>query len=628
MPIFRFDDVSLRYGHHPLLEHAALEINPRERICLIGRNGEGKSSLLRLVAGEISPDSGTIWRAPSLRVAYLPQEAAWDHLDRSVYEMVADGLGETSALLVRYEQVVAALAGGHAPAMVEALADLQQRLEIADGWRLRQRIDSVLSRLGLNAGLRLGELSGGWKRRALLARALVCEPELLLLDEPTNHLDIDGIEWLERFIAEFSGAVLFVTHDRAFLEGLAPRIVELDRGRLLSWPGTFTDYLRRKAHQLATEAGASTLFDKRLSQEETWIRQGVKARRTRNEGRVRALEAMREQHRARRAQIGHARLQIDSGEASGLLVLEADSIDLRYGDTTVIRNFSVRIERGDRVGIIGPNGSGKSTLLRLLLGDLAPDRGLVRRGTRTRTAYFDQERTQLDPDATVMDSVASGKSMITIGDRTQHVAGYLRGFLFPQERLASPVRMLSGGERNRLLLARLFSEPTNVLVLDEPTNDLDVETLELLEELLIEFDGTLLLVSHDRAFLDHTVTSTLVFEGDGRVTEYVGGYSDWLRQRPTPKSQPTPTKDYRAAERVAPPPKSARRRSYKEQRELEAIPSTIEAFEAEQRALQDQLSTGALYRGAPAEAIAAEQRLKDITQALAMYYARWEALES
>ncbi|MHB8563713.1 MAG: ATP-binding cassette domain-containing protein [Acidiferrobacteraceae bacterium] len=627
MPILRIDDVSLRYGHHPLLEHAALEINARERICLIGRNGEGKSSLLRLVAGETPPDSGTIWRAPSLRMAYLPQEAVWN-LDRSVYEMVADGLAETSALLVRYEQTVAALAARPAPAMIAALADLQQRLEMADGWRLRQRIDSVLSRLGLDAGQRLRELSGGWRRRVLLARALVCDPELLLLDEPTNHLDIDGIEWLEGFLAEFSGAVLFVTHDRAFLEGLAPRIVELDRGHLVSWPGHFADYLRRKAHQLATEAGQAALFDKQLSQEEAWIRQGVKARRTRNEGRVRALEAMREQRRVRRAQIGQAALRLDSGEASGQLVFETDSVDCRYGDTTVIRNFSVRIERGDRVGIIGPNGAGKSSLLRLLLGDLVPDRGLVRHGARIRTAYFDQERAQLDADATVMDSVAEGRSMITIGERTQHVAGYLRGFLFPQERLASPVRMLSGGERNRLLLARLFAKPANVLVLDEPTNDLDVETLELLEELLIEFEGTLLLVSHDRMFLDHTVTSTLVFEGAGRITEYAGGYSDWLRQRPVLKLRLAPVKDCPVPERPVPPQKVARRRSYKEQHELEVIPHAIETLEAEQRALQDQLSSGALYRGAPAEAIAAEQRLRDIAQALAAYYVRWEALES
>jgi ATP-binding cassette subfamily F protein uup len=462
----------------------------------------------------------------------------------------------------------------------------------------------------------------------MLARALVCEPDLLLLDEPTNHLDIEAITWLEEFLVDFTGALLFVSHDRAFLKRLATRIVELDRGALTSWPGSYDDYVRRKHDQLAVEAQHNALFDKKLSREEAWIRQGVKARRTRNEGRVRALEALREQRRQRRDRVGMVDLRLEEGGLSGQLVFEAEHVDFSYGDTDVIKDFSVRVMRGDRIGIVGPNGAGKSTLIKLLLGELSPTRGQLRRGIRLQVAYFDQQRADLDPDAMVMDSVGEGSQTVTINGRSQHVAGYLQGFLFPPERLRSPVSTLSGGERNRLLLARLFARPANLLVTDEPTNDLDVETLELLEELLLEYQGTLLLVSHDRAFLDNAVTSTLVFEGGGRVGEYVGGYTDWLRQKkPAPKSESVARAGKPATATETPRAKS-RKLSYKDQRELEALPGKIEALEAEQSRLQASVSHPGFYQQ-PGEAIAATlARLQTVTAELEECYARWETLES
>lgn len=630
MPVLRLDNVSLAYGHHRLLDGVALEVEPGERLCLIGRNGEGKSSLLKLVAGESLPDSGALWHRPGSRVAHLTQEVAGG-IDQSVLEVVAGGLAEAGRLLAQYQQAAAALALDPTETRINHLSQLQHALEAVDGWRLQQRVETVLSRLGLNGSTPFSALSGGWRRRAMLARALACEPDLLLLDEPTNHLDIEAIQWLEEFLGSFNGAVLFVTHDRAFLRRLATRIVELDRGRLSSWPGNYDDYLRRKTEQLEVEAQHDALFDKRLSEEEAWIRQGVKARRTRNEGRVRALEAMRAQRQARRDRTGQVDLRLDEGESSGKLVFEAEHVHYAYAATPIVRDFSVRIQRGDRIGIIGPNGAGKSTLLKLLLGDLEPTQGTLRRGTRIQVAYFDQQRAQLDPDATVMDSVGGGKLTVTIGTRTQHVAGYLRGFLFPPERLRSPVSMLSGGERNRLLLARLFAQPANLLVLDEPTNDLDVETLELLEELLIEFQGTLLLVSHDRAFLDNVVTSTLVFEGNGEVAEYAGGYSDWQRYRRLPTTSPEAARQDRPVAAPAKRPAAAsakRKRSYKEQREIEALPNLIETLEAEQRALQTDLSDPNVLRQGTAAVATRQRRLADIALELDQCYARWEALES
>jgi ATP-binding cassette subfamily F protein uup len=630
MPLLRFDKVSLAYGHRPLLEQAKLEIRRGERVCLVGRNGEGKSSLIRLLSGEALPDDGKIWIRPGTRIAHLAQEVSPDS-DESVFDIVAGGLAGLGQLISQYHHTATELAHAHTPALTQRLAQLQHELEAGDGWRLEQRVEMVLSRLGLDGDVSMHALSGGWRRRVMLARALVCEPDLLLLDEPTNHLDIEAITWLEEFLVDYPGALLFVSHDRAFLKRLATRIIELDRGALTSWPGSYDDYVRRKQAQLAVEAQHNALFDKKLSQEEAWIRQGVEARRTRNEGRVRALEALREERRRRLNRAGKVELKLEEGRQSGQLVFEAERVEFSFGDTVVIKDFSVRVMRGDRIGIVGPNGAGKSTLIKLLLGELTPTRGQLRRGTKLQVAYFDQQRAQLDPKVTVMDSVGGGSLTVTINGRSQHVAGYLQNFLFPPERLRSPVSTLSGGERNRLLLARLFAQPANLLVMDEPTNDLDVETLELLEELLLEYQGTLLLVSHDRAFLDNAVTSTLVFEGDGRIGEYVGGYTDWLRQRRNPAAPATEALRAKtqipasAAEKTR---TKSRKLSYKEQREIETLPGKIETLETEHSQLQAAVSAAGFYQQ-PGEAISATlARLQSVTAELEEYYARWEALES
>jgi ATP-binding cassette subfamily F protein uup len=637
MPLLRLERVSLAYGHRALLHEVSLEIRRGERVCLLGRNGEGKSSLMGLIGAEIAPDGGSIWRSAGIRIAHLAQEVRPGSAE-TVFDVVAGGLSELGRLLSEYHHAAAELSRAHSDAGVQRhagvqrLARLQHELEAAGGWQLERRVQTVHSRLGLDGQARFDALSGGWRRRVMLARALVSEPDLLLLDEPTNHLDIEAIAWLEGLVMEHPGAVLFISHDRAFVRRLATRIIELDRGRLSSWPGNYDAYLRRKARELAVEAQHHAQFDKRLSQEEAWIRQGIKARRTRNEGRVRALEAMREQRRRRRERPGQAQLRLEAAERSGQLVFEAEQVHHGFGDKQVIRDFSVRILRGDRVGILGPNGAGKSTLIKLLLGQLTPRQGRIRRGSRLEIAYFDQQRERLDPDATVMDSVGNGSTTVTLQGRSRHVAGYLRDFLFPPERLYSPVRTLSGGERNRLALARLFARPANLLVLDEPTNDLDVETLELLEERLVDYPGTLLLVSHDRAFLDNVVTSTLVFEGDGRIGEYVGGYSDWLRQRREPGPPgAAPRPDPGASCQGAPSPRRAvrsRKPSYKDRRELEALPGLIESLEAEQTRLHAALSEAGFYQQG-AEGIAATlARLDAIGGELEARYARWEELES
>jgi ATP-binding cassette subfamily F protein uup len=633
MPLLRLANLSLAFGHRTLLDGVSLEVRAGERVCLVGRNGEGKSSLLRVIGGEVSADDGELWLRPGMRVAYLAQEATLDS-QQSVFEVVAGGLPELGRMIIDYHQAVAALEQSQDEASLQRLAELQHLLEAAGGWELEQRVERVLSRLQLDGDAGFHTLSGGWRRRAMLARALVQEPDVLLLDEPTNHLDIDAITWLEEFMLGYPGALLFISHDRAFVRRLATRIIELDRGQLSSWPGGYDDYLRRKAEQLEVEARHNALFDKKLGQEEAWIRQGIKARRTRNEGRVRALKDLREQHRQRRERSGKADLQLDSGEQSGKLVFEAEHVSLSFGAQVIIRDFSTTILRGDRVGIIGPNGVGKSTLIKVLLGELQPDSGMVRRGTRQQVAYFDQQREQLDPQATLMESVGEGSPRVVINGRDRHVAGYLRDFLFPPERLQSPVSTLSGGERNRLLLARLFARPANLLVMDEPTNDLDVETLELLEELLLEYPGTLLLVSHDRAFLDNVVTSSLVFEGDGIIGDYVGGYSDWQRQRQaaaeTPVASPLPRRD--SGDKVSPvkpkPAARARKLSYKEQRELEALPKRIEALEAEQAQLQQQTADPGFYQRPAEEVAAGLARLETIAAELEEVYARWETLES
>ena len=608
MPLVSLDGVSIAFGHLPLLDQIALQIEPRERVSMIGRNGSGKSTLLKILSSELAPDSGTVWRQPSLRVARLEQDVPLS-ADRSVFEVVAEG---------------------HT-----------HHLEADEEWLREHHVDLILSRLELSADAIVDTLSGGWRRRVLLARALVGQPDLLLLDEPTNHLDIEAITWLETFLAGYDGAVLFVTHDRAFLQRLATRIVELDRGRLTSWPGSYDIYLRRKEESLANEAVQQDKFDKKLAEEEVWVRQGIKARRTRNEGRVRALEVMRAERAARRELSGNVRLQVEQAEQSGKLVFEAKAISKSYDGTPVIRNFSTRIIRGDRIGLIGPNGAGKTTLLRMLLGELAPDTGETRHGANVQIAYYDQQREQLDPERTVFDTVGEGNDTVTANGRTRHVHAYLRDFLFSDERARSPVKALSGGERNRLLLARLFTRPANVLVLDEPTNDLDLETLELLEEQLVEWPGTLLLVSHDRVFLDNVVTSTFVFAG-GRVEEFVGGYEDWLRQsqrtQRVPRTQREQGKEPSMSSLSVLPAVSSdsfvssvqprKRLSYKEQRELEALPARIEALESEQRALGQKIAGPEFYKEAADVIKASLARVDELQRELTAVYARWDALES
>jgi ABC transport system ATP-binding/permease protein len=623
------DHLSHAYGHLPLLDDASLQIGPRERVCLIGRNGTGKSTLLRIVSGEETPEAGSVWRQPDLRIGRLAQDAEILE-DRSVFDVVADGLGDLGDLVKAYHHAALDVAERGDDAALATLGRLQHELEERDGWRLEQRVELVLSRLDLPADARVTTLSGGWRRRVLLARALVSEPDLLLLDEPTNHLDIESMTWLETFLTDYPGSVFFVTHDRVFLQRVATRIVELDRGRLTSWPGDYETFLQKKEAWLASEAAQHRAFDKRLAEEEVWLRQGIKARRTRNEGRVRALLAMRAERAARRDVQGSVRMKAEVAERSGRMVIEAEALSKSFGATTVVRDFSLRVIRGDRIGLLGPNGAGKTTLLRLLMGELAPDAGEVRHGANVEIAYYDQQREQLDPERTVFDTVGDGRDIVTVGGQPKHVHGYLRDFLFPPARAASPVKALSGGERNRLLLARLFTRPANVLVLDEPTNDLDIETLELLESFLLEWPGTLLLVSHDRAFIDHVVTSTLVFAGDGRVQEYVGGYEDWLRQRPSPPAAPEPAASQvrQAPAREPATPTAARKLSYREQQELQQLPGRIEALEAEQARLNAMAASADFYKEAPETIRQTLARLEALPQELLDLYARWDELDA
>jgi ATP-binding cassette subfamily F protein uup len=602
MPIVRLDKVSLSFGLKPLLDHVDLQIRRGERVCLLGRNGEGKSSLLRLISREGLPDGGEVWVRPGARIATLAQEVAASS-DQTVGDVVRGGATH------------------------------------AEDWQAELQVDQVIARLNLDRDAPMSALSGGWRRRAMLGRALVSAPDLLLLDEPTNHLDIEAITWLEEMMLDFAGALLFISHDRTFVRRLATRIVELDRGQLRVWPGSYDDYVVQKRDALEVEAKHAALFDKRLAQEEVWIRKGVEARRTRNEGRVRALEQLRRERSDRRERIGQVDVRVQEAAQSGKLVFEALDVTRSFGERTVIKNFSARILRGDRIGIIGPNGCGKSTLIKLLMGEIEPTSGQIRAGTNLLPAYFDQQREQLDPNASIMDNVTGGSGdTVRIDGRPRHVSGYLRDFLFPPERLLAPVSMLSGGERNRLLLARLFARPSNLLVMDEPTNDLDVETLDLLEDLVAAYDGTLLLVSHDRAFLDNVVTSTLVFEGDGAVNEYVGGYSDWMRQRRSPKraaanapaaAKSSPTPNGAPALKSAPAPGvKPRRLSFKDQRELELLPDRIEALEAEQTILQILVGDPDLYRRDSARAAETQQRLLDLARELEAAYSRWDALEA
>ena len=634
--LIRLTDIHAAFGHVPLLDGADLRIEAGERVAVIGRNGTGKSTLLRILAGEIEPDRGEIWRAPGLRAARLAQDAA-SVTSEPVFDVVAGGLGELRDLVTAYHHAAVAVADAPGDAELAALGRAQHALEERDGWRVEQRIELVLSRLQLPADTPVDTLSGGWRRRVLLARALVAEPSLLLLDEPTNHLDIEAIEWLETFLSEYPGAIVFVTHDRAFLQRLATRVVELDRGLLTSWPGDYAMYLDKKEAALATEATRDEKFDKLMAREEAWLRRGVKARRTRDEGRVRTLMAMREERAARRAQIGQVRLRVDVAERAGQVIFEAEGVTKSYGATPVISEFSTRIMRKDRIGLIGPNGAGKTTLLRLLVGEIAPDAGEIHVGANVQIAYFDQQREQLDPERSVADTVADGNSTVTVGGVTRHVFGYLEDFLFPSERAQSLVKALSGGERNRLLLARLLTRPANVLVLDEPTNDLDIETLELLEAQLAAFPGALLIVSHDRRFLDNVVTSTLVFEGEGRVEEYVGGYADWMAQRAMSAAVGASIAPRQDASGASPPrdaiaparrEKPRTRLSYHEQRELEALPARIAALERELTDAQARIAAPEFYKE-PAAAIAeALQRVEAIGVELDAVYRRWDELDS
>ncbi len=624
MPLIRLKNVSIAFGTHNLLEQAEFQLDAGERVGLLGRNGEGKSTLLKIIAGEIPPDSGEVWRKPELKLSWLEQAP---HLppESSVYDAVADGLGDLGELLKRYHTLSQSM-GAQDAGQLQELGELQHRLEALHGWQTRQRVENVLSRLQLPADSRIGELSGGWLRRVALARVLVIEPEVLLLDEPTNHLDLESIAWLEEQLLNFQGGLLFITHDRTFLQNLATRIVDLDRGRLVSWPGGYADYLRRKAAALAEEEKQNALFDKKLGQEEVWIRQGIKARRTRNEGRVRALQKLRQERAQRRQRQGSTRLEMSRGETSGKKVISAQDISFAYQGKPIVSHFSMEIHRGDKIGLIGPNGAGKTTLLRLLLGELQPDSGRLELGTRLQVAYFDQLRAQLDPEATVADSVADGSDFIDIAGARRHVLSYLADFLFAPARARSPVKSLSGGERNRLLLARLFTQPANLIVMDEPTNDLDLETLEILEERLVNYDGTLLLVSHDRAFLDNVVTSILVFQGEGRIEEFVGGYSDWaLRQKEQKTRQDEQNRENKPAPRVR---QKKVKLSYKQCQELEQLPQQIEALEARQHSLNELINAPDFYRG-DQQAIAEKlQELQALEEKLEQAYQRWDELEA
>ncbi|MFN3416652.1 MAG: ATP-binding cassette domain-containing protein [Caldimonas sp.] len=624
MALITLSNAHLAFGHVALLDGASLSVESDERIGLIGRNGTGKSSLLKILAGQEKPDDGLLQVQQGLRIAYVAQEPVFA-TGISVFEAVSEGLAEVRALRERYE--------AHAPG--EDLDALQTCIEALDGWTWEQRVDETLHRLRLAPDALIDSLSGGNRKRVALARALVAQPDVLLLDEPTNHLDLDAIAWLEDLLRAFRGAVVLITHDRAFLDGVATRIVELDRGVLRSYPGHFSAYEQLKARQLADEALANARADKLLAQEEVWIRKGVEARRTRSVARIARLERLREQRALRRDAVGRVRLDVDAGERSGKLVAELQHVSKAYGGRPIVRDFSATLLRGDKIGLIGPNGAGKTTLLKLILGEIAPDAGTVRLGTRLQVAYFDQMREALDLERSLADTISPGSEWIEIGNARKHVMSYLGDFLFAPERAHSPVKSLSGGERNRLLLARLFARPANVLVLDEPTNDLDIDTLELLEELLQDYDGTVFLVSHDRRFLDNVVTSTIAWEGDespGQWREYEGGYEDWVQQSarrralqaPPPASAPKPAPAPAPAQALRP----ARKLSYKEQRELDELPARIEALEAEQKALGELLASSALYTEAPQRVAEVQARYDQIEGLLMEALERWEALSS
>ncbi|GAB2182426.1 ATP-binding cassette domain-containing protein [Denitratisoma sp. agr-D3] len=625
--IASLSNACLAFGHVALLDHTELQLHAGERVALIGRNGTGKSSLLKALAGEAHLDDGEVWRAAGIRVAHVPQEPNFDPAS-AVFDAVVSQAGGAAQLLRDYHRLIHA--AGDDPGQLDKLHEVQNALDASGGWAVEARISRVLETLKLREDALVGSLSGGAKKRLALACALVGEPDLLLLDEPTNHLDVDGILWLEELLLGFAGSVLLITHDRRFLDRVATRIVELDRGKLASFPGNYSQYQERKSQLLVAEEKANARFDKLLAQEEIWIRKGVEARRTRSVGRIARLVDMRKERAERRNRLGQVELQVDKGEASGQLVAELSHVSKHYEGRAIVEDFSCRILRGDKIGLIGPNGAGKSTLIKLILGEVAPDSGQVRLGTRLTIAYFDQMRAQLNEEATLADTISPGSEYVEIGGKRKHVIGYLGEFLFAPERARSPVRTLSGGERNRLLLARLFAQPANLIVLDEPTNDLDIETLELLEELMQDYPGTLLLVSHDRAFLDNVVTQTIAFEGGGRWKEYVGGYADWERMRPVAAAETKSLAKGAETPSAAKPvvkPKAKSGLSYKEQKELDALPDRIAALEAEQQTIGERLADGSVYRDAPAEAKALGERSQALEAELLAALERWEQLE-
>ncbi|MGB1648679.1 MAG: ATP-binding cassette domain-containing protein [Cycloclasticus sp.] len=621
MPLLKFDDVSVAFGLNPVLDKANLQIDEQERVGLIGRNGEGKSTLLKVLSGDVLPDAGQVWRQAGVVIATLEQSPLLPEAS-NVYEAVADSLGEVGHLIARYHDML-----NDPDVDLDALGALQHQLESLDGWTIQQRVDAVLSRLNLPADKKINDLSGGWKRRVGLARALVVNPDVLLLDEPTNHLDMETIVWLEKQLASYRGAVVCITHDRVFLQNIAKRIIEIDRGQLSSWSCSYAQYLERKAAALEAEAKTNAEFDKKLAREEVWIRQGIKARRTRNEGRVRALQQLRRERAARRNLAGPAKLEVETGEKSGKLVIEAENICIAYDGRKMVHDFSCRLMRGDRVGLVGPNGIGKSTLIKALLKEVALDSGTVKHGTKLKVAYFDQHRDVLDLEKTVIDLVSDGRDTITINGRDRHIISYLGDFLFAPERARSPAKVLSGGERNRILLAKLFSQPANFIVMDEPTNDLDVETLELLEELLVEYKGTLILVSHDRKFLENVVTNFWCFEGKGVITDYVGDLPDWTKiiKENSPADDPIKkNKENKLPQKKQKKPQL----SFKLKKELEELPQEIEALEATLTDLQHLTSTADFHTGDREQIKRKLDELAVIDQQLQEKYNRWDELES
>ena len=611
----------------PLLENITFQIEKGERVCLLGRNGVGKSTLLKLLGGQMTPDSGDVWRQQGIRVATLEQDVPAG-FDGTIFDVVAQGLGKTGRALAEHSRICRHSGTRIPPLLAKRRDELQHMLDTGNGWELLTHVENILSRTRLNPDKLFTDLSAGLKRRTLFARAMAGKPDILLLDEPTNHLDIHTILWMEDFVLRHVKTLLFITHDRAFLKKIANRILELDRGRLVSYDTDYATYLKEKQAALEIEETQNEVFDKKLSQEEAWIRKGIKARRTRNQGRVRSLQKMRAAYQARRQKIGNVRLQVQDAEKTGKLVLEAGNVGFAYGKHPIIQDFSTVIMRGDKVGIMGPNGVGKTTLLRILLKTMPPETGSVRHGTNLQVVYFDQLRAQLDEQKTVRENIVSGNDFIIFNGRRRHVIGYLQDFLFSPERCRTPVYVLSGGEKNRLMLARLFTQPANVLVLDEPTNDLDAETLELLEELIFEYQGTLLLVSHDRDFLNNVVTSTIVFEGNGRVVEYIGGYDDWLRQRPQSANASRLEKDSRNKKPPKPRAPRSRKLGYMQNLEIQNLPQKIEALESAQKELFAILSDPLFYKKEKGEIAAARSELERVEREIEMAYQRWEELEA